>query len=142
MPSAIEEHFLDLSFMEILVRVFQFVPPAQNKEYISCLDKVQLKIKKQRENLGIFDMNQISRTGSRYSLTMFLASIFFLEGSTNTFQISCGMLTVTLFDVEDITGLNPLGENIIPTIETKNEFVVEHFSFKNFIIDHHNKESA
>lgn len=54
MPSTIEEHSLNLSFMEILMHVFQFAPLTQNKEYISWLDEVQLKIKKQRENLDIF----------------------------------------------------------------------------------------
>lgn len=50
------------------------------------------------------------------------------------------MLTPTLFVVATVTGLNPLGENFTPTIKTTNKFIVEHFSFKNFIIDHQNKK--
>lgn len=72
---------------------------------------------------------------------MLLASIFFWEGSTNTFQFPCGMLTPNLFDVSAITGPNPLGETFSRTIKVDPEFVFEHFSFKNFIIDHHDKQS-
>lgn len=87
-------------------------------------------------------MIKISRTNLRYYPTMLLASIFFWEGSTNTFQFPCDMLTSTLFDVTTITGLNPLGENFTLTLETTNEFTIEQFSFKNFIIDNHDKKTT
>lgn len=51
------------------------------------------------------------------------------------------MLTPTLFDVEAITGMNPLGKTFTPTAETGNGFVFECFSFKKFIIDHHDKKT-
>lgn len=51
------------------------------------------------------------------------------------------MLTPTLFNVEAITGLNRLGENFTLTLETANEFTIERFSFKNFIIDNHDKKT-
>lgn len=51
------------------------------------------------------------------------------------------MLTPTLFDVASITWLNPLGE-FTQTSETTNEFTIKRFSFKNFIIDNHNKKTA
>lgn len=44
---------------------------------------------------------------------MLLAAIYFWEGSTNTFQTRCGMITLTLLDVAMLTGLKPnnrLGE--------------------------------
>lgn len=141
MPSAFEEHSLDLSFMETYVCFFWFSSPTQSKEYLAWINKVEGKKQKQWEDLGIFDMIQISLTGPRYNSVMLLASIFFWEGLTNTFQFPRGILTSTLFNVAAITGLNPLGETFTPNIETDHEFVIKRFSFKNFIIDHHNKKT-
>lgn len=141
MPSAFKERCLDLSFMETFTRVFQSASPTQSKKYLSRLNKVKSKRQKQWEDLCIFDMIQISRVGPRYNPTMLLASIFFWEGSTNTFLFPCVMLTPTLFNVASITLLNPLDETFTLTIETNHEFIIERFSFKNFIIDHHYKKN-
>lgn len=140
MPYAFEECSLDSSFMEAPTRVFWSSPPTQNKEYIVWLNKVQGKRQKQWEDLDIFDVIQISKSGPRYNPSMILASILFWEGSTSTFQFPCGMLTPTLFDVEAIAGFNPIKETFTPTIETHQEFVFELCSFKNYIIDHHDKK--
>lgn len=86
-------------------------------------------------------MIQIYWIGPRYNPVMLIALTFFWEGLTNTFQFLCRMFTPTLFDVTTITGLNPLGETFTPIIETDHEFAIERFSFKNFIIEHHNKKS-
>lgn len=72
---------------------------------------------------------------------MLLASIFFWEGSTNTFQFPYGMLTLTLFGITTIMGLNPIGETFTPMIEIDNEFVFEPPNFKNYITDHHEKKT-
>lgn len=73
---------------------------------------------------------------------MLLALIFFWEGSTNTFQLPCDMLTPTLFDVASITSLNPLGTTFAMTLGIKKEFTIESFGYKNFIIDNHKKINA
>lgn len=86
-------------------------------------------------------MIQISRTDPRYNPPLLLASIFFWEGCTNTFQFPYVMLTPTLFDIETITKLNPLGETFTPSIKTDHEFVFERLSLKNFITDHHEKKT-
>lgn len=52
------------------------------------------------------------------------------------------MLTPTLFDVEGITRPNPLGKKFTLIVETTNEFTIEGFSFKNFIIDNHKKQNV
>lgn len=85
MLSAFEERSLALSFMYILAQVFRSAPPAPTKEYNAWLDKVQPQRKEQWENLDIYDMVEMSRTGPRYNLAMLLASIFLWEGSINTF---------------------------------------------------------
>ena len=67
---------------------------------------------------------------------MLLASIYFWEGSTNTFHLPCGMLTPTLFDVAAITGLSPLGETFDPTLATTNAFDFKRAGVQNYIEDH------
>lgn len=139
MPYAFEECSLELSFMETYTHVFRSTPPPQNKEYLIWLDKVQNKRKEKWENLGNFDVIQLSRTDPRYKPTMLIASIFFWEGLTNMFHLPCGMLTLTFFDVAAITILRPTGETFTHTVEIVNEFVFDQFSFKNYITGHHNK---
>ena len=68
--------------------------------------------------------------------------MYFWEGSTNTFQLPCGMLMPTLFDVEAITGLSPLGETFDPTLPTENTFSFNRASLQNYIEDHHDQDSA
>jgi hypothetical protein len=62
-----------------------------------------------------FDLIQLTRKEIFYNHEMLLASIHFWESSTNTFQLPCGMLTPTLFDIAAITGLRPTGQVFDPT---------------------------
>lgn len=140
MLSEFEEYSLNLTFMETHTRVFRSAPPSQNKDYITWLDKVQLKGKIQWDKLGIFDIIKISRTDHRYNPDMLLALIFFWRGLTNTFPWR--IPTPTLFNVAAITRLKPKVETFTPIIEIENEFVFEHFSLKNYITDHHKKNTA
>lgn len=73
---------------------------------------------------------------------MLLASLYFKEGSTNIFQLPCGMLTSTLFVVATITGLSPLGEVFDPTLSTENTFSFGRVNLLNYIEDPHNKDSV
>lgn len=52
------------------------------------------------------------------------------------------MLTPTLFDVAAITDLSPLGETFDPTLLTENTFTFVWASLRNYIVDHHNKDSV
>lgn len=45
---------------------------------------------------------------------MLVASLYYWESTTNTFQLPCGMLTPTLFDVAAIIGLQPVDNNFNP----------------------------
>lgn len=51
------------------------------------------------------------------------------------------MMTPTLFNVTAITGLSPLGGIFKPSLSTNIEFNFENFGFKQYILDHHEKES-
>lgn len=99
-PSTFEKDgIIDLKFMDPEARVFQSIPTPDNKEYIAWLDRVQNKRQAQRKIAGIFDAIQISRHARRVNPCMLLSSLYFWEGSTNTFHLPCGMLTPTLFPV-------------------------------------------
>lgn len=132
----------DVRFMEAKARVFRSIPTPENKEYLAWLNKVQRKRQDQWRSAGIFDAIQISRYAHRVNPCMLLASMYFWEGSTNTFQFPYGMLTPTLFDVAAITGLSPLGEILDPTLPTENGFSFSRGSLQNYIEDHHNKDSV
>ena len=51
---------------------------------------------------------------------MLVSTLYFWEGTTNTFQFGAGMMTPTLFDVAAITGLRPTGETFSPTEADEN----------------------
>lgn len=133
---------LDVRFMEAKARVFRSMPTPGNKEYLAWLNKVWRKRHDQWRSVGIFDLIQISKYAHRVNPCMLLASLYFWEGSTNTFQLPCGMLTPTLFDVAVITGLSPLGETFDPTLSAENTFTFSRASLLNYIEDHHNKDSV
>lgn len=133
---------LDVRFMEAKARVFHSMPTPGNKEYLVWLNNVQRKRQDQWRSAGIFDLIQVSRYAHRVNPCMLLESLYLWEGSTMTFQLPCGMLTPTLFDVATITGLSPLGETFDPTLSTKNTFMFGWASLMNYIEDNHNKDSV
>lgn len=63
---------------------------------------------------GILYLIQLSRTGNSYCQNMLVASLYFWESTTNTFQLSYGMVTPALFDIAAITCLYPTGKNFDP----------------------------
>lgn len=109
---------------------------------MTWLERVQDVYQRNWEEIGIFDIIQLSRRGLKYNSSMLLASILFWEGSTNTFHFPCGMLTPTVFDVEAITGLSYLGRNYHLGEQPAPEFKFDNASFKQYILDHHDKEKT
>lgn len=75
---------------------------------------------------------------------MMLDAFHFLEGSTNTFQLRCGMLTPTFFDIVSITGLRPIGEVFDPFVNTNDIIGLnsKRVSFTNFIAHHFNEATT
>ncbi|XP_058753057.1 uncharacterized protein LOC131626238 [Vicia villosa] len=143
MPVAFEKNRqMDLKFMDPTMRVFRSTPPPGNKDFLAWLDKVQAKKHQRWEELGIFDAIQLSRIAHRVYPSMLLVSIFFWEGSTNTFYFPCGMMTPTLFDMDSITGLSPLGEIFNPTLPTEMEFNFGNATITKYILEHHIKDST
>lgn len=130
---------LDVRFMEAKARVFRSMPTPRNNEYLAWLKKVRRKRQDQWRSARIFDLIQVSRYAHRVNPCMLLVSLYFWEGSTNTFQLPYGMLTPTLFDMTVITGLSPLGETFDLTLSTENTFTFDRASLQNHIEDHHNK---
>ena len=64
--------------------------------------------------MRIFNLTQLSRVGSPYWSNLLVSSIYFWEGSSNTFQFLRGMFTPTLFDIAAIIGLHLTGEVFYP----------------------------
>lgn len=139
-PSFDEAGIIDVRFMESKAKVFRSMPTPGNKEYLTWINKVHRKRQDQWKSAGIFDAIQISRYAHYINPCMLLASMYFWEGSTNTFQLPCGMLTPTLFDIAVITGLSPLGDTFDPTLPMKKTFSFGWASLQNYIEDHHNKD--
>lgn len=123
---------LDVRFMEDKARVLRSMPTLGNKEYLAWLNKVQRKCQDQWWSAGIYNLIQISRYANRVNPCMLSASLYFWEGSTNTFQFPYGML---------IIGLSPLGEVFDPTLSTENTISFNRASLQNYIEDHYNKDS-
>lgn len=74
-----------------------------------------------------------------YNPNMLINSICFGESSNNTFHLSCGMVTPTLFNIGVITGLRPARETFNPILmrQINHNFTFEHTSFSNYIKYHH-----
>lgn len=70
---------------------------------------------------------------------MLVASLYFWESTTNTFQLPSGMVTPTLFDIADITGLRPTGKNFdsSESDEDNINFNINCAIFSKYIKNHH-----
>ena len=132
---------LDLGFLKSTARPFRSSPPTAKQTlapYLKWLDRVQSAKGETWKQQGIFDLIQFSRTAIKYNHAMLFAAIHFWESSTNTFQIPCGMITPTLFDVAAITGLRPTGATYDPAKykDQKSIFDTKSTSFSGFIEEH------
>lgn len=70
---------------------------------------------------------------------MLKVALCFWESSTNSFQLPCGVVNPTLFDVVVIIGLRTIGETFNPLIknQTKPRFTLHNASFNAYIKDHY-----
>ncbi|XP_050890475.1 uncharacterized protein LOC127095892 [Lathyrus oleraceus] len=113
--SSTDDGELSLTYLNY-TRIFRTCPWSKDpSDYLSWLDKVE-KIKGDFWNeVGIFDLIQLSRAGPNIFPNMLLASLYFWDSTYNTFHLPCGMVTPTLFDAAAIVGLRPNGIDFNPT---------------------------
>lgn len=126
--------------MTATLRVFCSAPPTKkNEDYIPWLNKIEATKKETWKSRGIFDLIQLSRTGLAYCQNILVASLYLWESTTNTFQLPCGMVTPTLFDIATIIGLCPIGENFDPNEREENtiNFDTNRACFGKYIEDYH-----
>lgn len=133
---------LNIEYMTVTLHVFYSAPPTKkNEDYIPCLNNIEAKMSEIWKLKGIFDLIQLSRTYQSYCQNMMVASLYFWKSITNTFQLPCGMVTPTLFDITTITGLRPTNNNF-DLIEREREentisFNTNRASFDKYIKDYH-----
>ncbi|XP_058736960.1 uncharacterized protein LOC131609281 [Vicia villosa] len=114
-PSSLEK--IRLNYVTNFVKVFRSIPLAKDPElYYAWLARVEKHKASFWQELGIYDLIQLSKTGLEYNQTMLVASVYFWDASHNTFHLPCGMITPTLFDIAAITGLRPIGEPFDPNV--------------------------
>src|SRR3954464_5942879 len=95
-----------LNYITNFVKVFRSIPLAKDPDlYYAWLEKIEKHKAYFWQQLGIYDLIQLSKTGLEYNQTMLVASVYFWDASHNTFHLPCGMITPTLFNIAAITGL-------------------------------------
>src|ERR1044072_4859023 len=114
-PRVFIQREFDLGFLMPYFRPFRSSPPINTNRYIQWMDRIEAVKGETWKEQVIFDLIQLSREKIKYNANMLLAAIHFWESSTHTFQIPCGMITPTLFDIAAITGLRPTGQTYDPT---------------------------
>jgi hypothetical protein len=104
--------FMDPISLSFIRKDFRFraTSPINCPKFCAWMDRLEPTKKKQWEELGIYPLLQMSRTGIPYSHSMLVAAIFFWEGTTNTFHTGRGMMTPTLLDLAAITDVKLGGE--------------------------------
>lgn len=113
--------------------------PKRNEDYISWLNKIETQKSQTWKDRGIYDLVQLSRVAYPYYQNMLFVALYFCESSTNTFQLPCGIITLTLFDVTTIIGLHPTGDSFNPTERDEDaiNFNINCASFGKYTEDHH-----
>jgi hypothetical protein len=89
-----------------------------------------------------FNLIQLCKTGLDYDENLLLVAMHFWEGSTNTMQLKCGMLTPTLFDIASITGLPPTCEIYDPNLESATQFNFDTATYGAYMNEHFDKDTA
>jgi len=126
----------DLSFLK---SKFRTEPKHENNEdYLCWLNKVEKSKGQFWKDISIFDLIQLSRQGLKYHNEMIIAALHFLNPSTNSLHLKCGILTPTLLDVVGLTGLKPSGQTINPdSHHSEMTFDFSRLAYGNFIKDQH-----
>lgn len=96
----------EIGFMSSVTHVLCDAPYVKKNVYSKWLKKVGAKKDQFWKYHGLYKLVQLSRSGPMYNPNMLIAVLYLWEGSTNTFQLKCGMITPTLLDVKTITNLD------------------------------------
>ena len=83
--------------------------PSLTSEYSEWLVKMEAAQSQIWEDMGIYDLVMLSKTGLAYCPLMLVSSLYFWDNTHYTFHLPCGMVTPTLFDIAAIIGLRPTG---------------------------------
>lgn len=131
----------DLSFLK---SKFRTEPKIENNEkYLCWLDKVEKEKGPFWREMGIFDLIQLSRQGTKYHNELIIAALHFRNPSNNSLHLKCRMLTPTLLDVAGLTGLKSIDQTFDPDMHSsKLSFDFARPAYGNFIIDHHDTSST
>lgn len=138
-PRVFEDTIYELGFMSSLQRVFRSAHTTKYDAYINWLNKVEKKKEQFWKYQGIYELIELSRTDPKYNPNMLISTFFFWEGSTNTFHLCRGMMTLTLFDVGVVTSLRLTWDTFDPSLknQTKPNFSLTRPGFSNYIEDQH-----
>lgn len=134
----------ELGFMSSARCVFSAFPSSKIKGYTAWIDKVKRKKAQFWKDQWIYYLVHISRLSLMFNPNMLIASLLVSGGSTNTFQMHCGMVTPILFDIVAIAGLCPNNETFYPTLITniKQVFDLDRTTYKHFVKYFHESDSG
>lgn len=74
-----------------------------------------------------------------YCQNLLVVSLYYWDSTTNTFQLPCGILTPTLFNVAAITGFHPDGDRFYPNEKDEDNIECDNnrAGFTRYIEDYH-----
>lgn len=124
-------------------RVFRAPPLFKDPtDYLSWLNKIEKTKSQTWKNMGIYDLIMLSKVGLDYSSTLLVSSMYFWYITHYTFQLPCGMVTLTLFDIAAITWLKPTGNTYDPDVESDNSigFSTSRAAYSTHIAHYHDKD--
>ncbi|RYR09977.1 hypothetical protein Ahy_B05g078422 [Arachis hypogaea] len=91
------------------------------------------------KEIGIYDLIQLSKNSYTVNSELMGGALYFWDETSHTFHTPYGMITPTLLDVAAITGLPPLGEEILTTTRstTRVEYAIDISSttYQSFILN-------
>ncbi|RYR34076.1 hypothetical protein Ahy_A10g048793 [Arachis hypogaea] len=96
------------------------------------------------KEIGIYDLIQLSKITYTVNSRVMGGALYFWDETSHTFHTPYGMITPTLLDVAAITGLSPLGEEILTTTRSttgvKYAIDISSTTYQSFILNNRGQD--
>ncbi|QHO49620.1 uncharacterized protein DS421_1g15530 [Arachis hypogaea] len=143
LPLTIDDSIL-IGYFDSNNRLFRNHPKTNIGGYHAWLSKVETEKTTLWKEIGIYDLIQLSKISYTVNSGLMGGVLYFWDETSHTFHTPYGMITPTLLDVAAITGLSPLGEEILTTTRSttgvKYAIDISSTTYQSFILNNRGRD--
>ncbi|XLU35483.1 hypothetical protein S245_071549, partial [Arachis hypogaea] len=135
---------ISIGYFDSNNRLFRNPPKTNIGGYHAWLSRVETEKTTLWKEIGIYDLIQLSKITYTVNSGLMGGALYFWDETSHTFHTPYGMITPTLLDVAAITGLSPLGEEILTTTRSttgvKYSIDLSSTTYQSFILNNRGRD--